>query len=337
MPPFRTNCDRMTKCDLAGTGRWCSLHAWFPNSISLTRLLHGSILACCILLHCSVCISDDGIVDVSPSDLPPLTIRPQIAAILDLEEDEVRDALSEEGEGDFGGAGDDADEMIEQIVQELFRGTVVYPQEKGEWQITSGYSHGSKVRDDGIIPIEVEYGITDRLQLGIEAPVNLFSSVSDNIEGVEHLGIEIYSNFYSNAATGTALGLGYGIGIPTQKAKGDPNSYVHETTFVAYQEIGQTAVNFSGVVEVEDSSVETNVEGELALGVFRELGAFVPMLEWSIEIEEDEIPTVLAPGLFWKSGQGFEVGASLPIGLNDDAPDIGAGLLFIYEFGGLDD
>lgn len=228
----------------------------------------------------------------------------------------------------------DDDPMIYQIVQELFLGVTVYPQEKGEWQFTTGYFQGTEVHHDGFIPLEVEYGITGRFQVGVGVPHNLFSSEEDYVEGVEYVGVELYYNFYNNPQSQTALGLGYEFGIPVRTLEDEPRTYLHEPFFIAYQQFGATAVNFSAGLEIANSSEETGIASEMALGVFREFGAFVPMIELGVEIDEQGVPLVLSTGLFWKPRKGCEIGASLPIGLNDDAPDIGAAVLLILELGG---
>jgi hypothetical protein len=57
-----------------------------------------------------------------------------------------------------------------QPLQELIRTEVVYPQEKGELQLTL-LSTADKVRNDGSVlafPLEVEFGLTDAWQVGLE-------------------------------------------------------------------------------------------------------------------------------------------------------------------------
>jgi hypothetical protein len=67
--------------------------------------------------------------------------------------------------------------------------------------------------------------------------------------------------------------------------------------------------------------------------VFRPVGKFVPILEVDLEIAPDEVPVRLAPGLYWHPFDKFlDLAISCPIGLNNDAPDIGLFLLAIMEF-----
>ncbi len=254
-----------------------------------------------------------------------------------FDDEEPSEDLEDNADDDDDNDLDDGDDMIEQKVQELFLGTIVYPQERHELQITAGYFQGVEVREDGTHPFEIEYGITDRFQLGVEAPFNQFSDEEDRLEGVEHVSLEAYYNFYNNPRSRTAFGLGYEYGIPVREPDDEPRVHLHEPFFVAYQEFGETAVNFSAGLEIEDSTEETEVEGELALGIFREVGRFVPMLELGLELQEESNPLVLAPGLFWKPRDGCEIGASLPIGLTPSAPDVGVFFLVIFEFGGDDD
>lgn len=73
------------------------------------------------------------------------------------------------------------DEMIPQIVSELFLGTMVYPQEKGELQITTGYFPVNEILNDGPFPCKVEYGITDRFQVCMELPLEVHSPKDQDV------------------------------------------------------------------------------------------------------------------------------------------------------------
>ena len=67
-----------------------------------------------------------------------------------------------------------AQEPDTQPVQELFFTELVYPQEKGEWQLTLGARIDRARREQSsLVPFTVEYGITDRWQ--IEAGWNGYS------------------------------------------------------------------------------------------------------------------------------------------------------------------
>lgn len=232
---------------------------------------------------------------------------------------------------------DDHDEMIYQIVQELFLGTIVYAQEKNEWQFNAGYFQGNEFPSDAHVPLEIEYGITDRFQIGMEFPLEVASPVDDFQSGVSAVEWGVYYNPVNDPVHRWAVGIGYDVAVATSLDDEGNRLWVHEPYLVGYQEIGEVALNLSGRLEIATTGDETEIGGELALGMFREFGNWVPMLELANQWEEGQTQLVMAPGLFWKPRRSIQLGASLPIGLNDEAPALGAFALLVLEYGGRDD
>jgi hypothetical protein len=232
---------------------------------------------------------------------------------------------------------DDEDEEgnnFEPYLEEVFLGFVIYPQEQGEVQLTWGYFDHVETNHDALFLFEVEYGITDRFQIGVEVPVDFMPE--DSFDGVQNIGLELYWNFYSNPQTGRGYGIGFEIGFPTDAPAGESRAYIYEPFVVAYQDFQTFAVNISGAVEVEnplEPGEPSETSGELAAAVFGPVGRFTPMLEVGVEIEADETPVRLAPGLYWSPcDKPVDFAVALPIGLNRDAPDFGVFLLAIIEF-----
>ncbi|MEW4455508.1 hypothetical protein AB1L30_22755 [Bremerella sp. JC817] len=232
---------------------------------------------------------------------------------------------------------DDRDDMIPQIVQEVFLGTSIYPQEKGELQFDSGYFQGNEWLNDAQVPFEIEYGITDRFQVSFECPLDVASPEDEFERGVNAIEMGVYYNFYNNPHIRRAFGVGYDIEVATELDDEGNRLWVHSPYVVGYQEFGPVALNVTGRLEVGNTQEETEVAGNVAFSAFTEMGNWVPMLELGLQWEEEKKPIVLAPGLFWKPSRGMQLGASLPIGLNDDAPHIGVFALMVLEFGGNDD
>lgn len=229
---------------------------------------------------------------------------------------------------------DEDSDQFEPYLEEIFLGFVIYPQEQGEVQLTWGYFDHVETDHDSLFLFEVEYGITDRLQIGVALPADFMPE--ESFDGVRHVGVELYWNFYSNPNTGRGYGVGFELGLPTDAPTGDSRTYVYEPFAVAYQDFQSFAVNISGALEVEDAldpSEPTETSGELAAAVFGPVGNFTPMLELGVEIEADETPIRLAPGLYWSPcDKPVDFAIAFPIGLNRDAPDLGIFLLAIIEF-----
>jgi hypothetical protein len=231
---------------------------------------------------------------------------------------------------------DEKDEdQITPIIQELFLGTIVYPQEKGEVQLTLGYFDGVEAVGNSETFLEIEYGITDRFKFTFDIAAE---SIEGDVrfEGVRNLGLQVYYNFYNDRRTCRAYGVGFEFGLPVDSAAGESRTYAYKPFFVGYQEYREFAVNLSAAFEFKDPSAAnetTATAGEVSLGIFRCSEYVVPMLELQVEIAEEGTPARLAPGFYFKSFvEPVDVAVSFPIGLNNDAPDFGVYFLAIVEF-----
>ncbi len=234
-------------------------------------------------------------------------------------------------------AEEEGENLIRPMFEELFLGTIVYAQEEGALQVTSGFFWNQRREDYHRVPLILEYGITERFQIEAELPIDFERGGPGNAEGLGNVELGAYYNFYNNPCQGRAFGVGFELGLPSATNGVGKDALIYEPFFVAYQEFQPFAVNFSAGLEIEDPTVtgeETEVAGELAIAAFRRVGQFVPILELGMEIETEETDMRLAPGIYWKPPRhkGVEIGVSLPIGLTKSAPDIGAFLQINLEF-----
>ena len=228
---------------------------------------------------------------------------------------------------------------VERIVEELFLGLVVYPQERGEFQFSTGFRSAHKKTDDFRLETFIEYGITDRLQIAAEFPVDFLRAEPEKIQGLGNVELETYYNFYNNPRCGRAYGVGFVLGLPTATPEVGERAMIYESFFVAYQEFKPFYFNFFAGIDVEDSLIaeeESQVGGDIALAVFRKYDQFVLDLELGIKIEEGETPVRLAPALYWhpRDWKDTEFAVSLPIGLTGETPNLGVLLMITKEFGG---
>ena len=224
---------------------------------------------------------------------------------------------------------------VEEILEELFLGEVVFPQERGELQFTPGFFWSHKREDDLAIPVLLEYGITDRLQIMCELPVEL----ADEAAGLGNVELGGYCNFFSDANAGRAYGAGVGLALPTATTDVGEEAVIFEPFFIAYQEVGRVSVNVFTKLEIEapiSGEEDTQIGGEIGLALFGQLGRFVPLLELGVEIEEDETAVRIAPAIVWQPRrlENAEFGVSLPVGVTEQTPDLGVFVLMTWEFGG---
>jgi len=235
------------------------------------------------------------------------------------------------------------EEKVPELVQELFLGEIVYPQDAGEFQLTTGSLWAYKGRHDHQIPLLFEYGITDHFQVELVLPFNFHHTGAAHGQGLGNVELGVAWNFYNNPQSGWAATVGYELGLPEATPDAGEDAYSHEPFFVVYREFESMAVNFSAILEVEDPrerGEETEVAGEFGLALIKpaQCYPFTCLLELGVEVEEDETNARLAPGMHWQPcGANWEFGVSLPIGLTDNVPEIGAFALLTFEFGGDDD
>ncbi len=236
-----------------------------------------------------------------------------------------------------------AEDKVDELVQEVFLGQTVYPQDAGEVQITAASFWAYKGRHDHQIPLEFEYGITDYLQVQLELPFNFHHTSDDRAQGLGNVAVGVGWNVLNCPESGWAASIGYEIGLPEATTGAGENAFIHEPFFVAYREFDCLAINFSATLEVEDPrerGEETTVASELAVAMIKPSSRydFTYLLEFGVEVEEDATEAKLAPGMYWQPHWAiWEFGVSLPIGLTEDTPDIGVFALFTLEFGGDDD
>jgi hypothetical protein len=228
--------------------------------------------------------------------------------------------------------------QVEEVFQELFLGEIVYPQERGEIQFTTGFLLARERPENSRLPVVLEYGITDRLQIAAEFPVDFIGSENAKAEGMGNVELEVYYNFFSDRCSGWAAGLGFGAGLPSATSEVGENAFIYEPFLVLYRDLGRSQVNFSGGLEIEDlreGDETAGVSGDVATAWFMKRKSLVYLLECGVEIEQDATPVRLAPGIYWQPPtRNMEIGISLPIGLGGDAPEVGVLVLATWEFGG---
>jgi hypothetical protein len=229
------------------------------------------------------------------------------------------------------GAGKSA--RLEPLFQQLFLGELVYPQDQGGIQFTTGFLTAAETKHESQLSVVVEYGITDRFQVAIEVPSD-FERLQGT-GGVGNIELEGFWNFYSDAQAGWAAGVGFGLGLPSASSEVGDRAMLYQPFVAACRQFDTLGFNASAGLEVKDfldSGQEPELRGAFALAAFRSFERFVPLLELSVELEEWETPVRLAPGVLWRpAGPSAEVGLSFPIGLHD-APDVALFLMATIEF-----
>jgi hypothetical protein len=238
------------------------------------------------------------------------------------------------GNADDEHDGSGGDQQVTAYIEELFLGKIVYPQEAGEMQLTGGYFQEGKGPHDSSFLLEVEYGITDQLQIGSEVTSQF--ARGETFQDLQQCSIEVYYNFHSDRRTGRASGLGFEFGLPVDSTAEGPRACVYEPFLVSYQDFDAFALNMSAALEIADPVARgeaTEFAGDVTFAIFRRVDRIATIVEANVEVDSEESPVRLAPGLYWRPFDvALDVAVSLPIGLNEDAPVLGLFLLAVFEF-----
>jgi hypothetical protein len=218
-------------------------------------------------------------------------------------------------------------DAVEDVIEQLFLGETVYPQERFELQASTGIEWKRAGRHvDFAIPVELEFGVTDRFQLAVEAPVLFVRRDAGVIAGVGSVEASAFYNVISRRSLGLSFSAGLGIGSPASARELGSSSFAIRPVIVGYKELGPVHLNVSteAAIALPSSTEAAEVGVEVALGVFVALGSLIPTLELAGEFE-DESELSLAPGLLWHPCCELELGLAVPIGLTKGSA--GAGLL----------
>lgn len=238
----------------------------------------------------------------------------------------------------------------EQPLQELFQTETVYPQEKGETQLTF-VSKFSRNREHRLfeMPLGIEYGLTDKWQVGLEWAVTSRLTTDDTKTrgpgdlrvGTKYSWMNIrHSNFHAAA--------GFELGLPTGNVeKGIGEGEVEYEPYVIVAKdfpklsqlqifsqlgvaIGQTVKTPDG--EEDEESISKTIEWNNGFFVSYRRARFTTEVNWSKSGTENSV--YLTPGTVWKLPRNVEFGFGVPVGLTRDADRFRAIVKLIYEFGG---
>ncbi|WP_437307278.1 hypothetical protein [Sorangium sp. So ce388] len=226
------------------------------------------------------------------------------------------------------------------VIEELFLGELAFPQEALELQIASSPAwrrDGRLVRFS--IPMQLELGITDRLQIGGELPLELVRNdrgVAAGL-GVVHAGA-LYS-FLDDRALGLTFSAGIEAGLPAGSRELGASGHALEPFVSLHKTLGSVHLCLSASAEVTlpmARSDTTEIGPGVALAAVLPVGDLAPTVELAAELD-DAASLLFAPGVRWHPARGLELGAALSLGLGDEAPDLGLLLLVTREIQLADD
>lgn len=245
----------------------------------------------------------------------------------------------------------------EQPVQEVFQTELVYPQEKGEVQITFGttFSRNSASRMFRS-PISLEYGLTNRWQVELEWNASTYKRELDENEtsrGTGDLRFGTKYSFMNIANSPYHAAFGFEVGLPTASIhKGLTEGFIEYEPYVAvardFKKLNRAQIfaqlgfgfmqRFKSVEHDDDEEVEAGAH-ELSVNV----GAFVPFrkVRFTAEVNwqnnrwnnnGDENDLYVTPGFIYQPAHHWEVGFGVPVGTTKSADNFRAIFKLVREF-----
>lgn len=234
-----------------------------------------------------------------------------------------------EGDTDAG----DRDGESHALVEELILGESPYPQEAGELQVTLSVEHLSTEEENTTdLVAELELGITDWLQVGVEVPYRWIDGKEgeEDEDGLRDVGVSVLCVLLNDDAL--ILSGAVEVNFPS----GDEDKELGEGK-IEVEPMLLGAARFDGIELYGGVGGEITDEDEVftySAGLVAALGPVVGLLEVSGEsgAEGGGDEAVIAPGLAVEVMDDVELLIGVPIGLNDDSPDWGATFRVTAEF-----
>jgi hypothetical protein len=236
----------------------------------------------------------------------------------------------------------------DQPLQEVFQTELVYPQEKGAFQLTSSFTLNPASRELSN-DLTIEYGLTRSWQVDLQwqsfarrkTDDGLISRGSGDLRlGAKYSFMRMHgSNFHS--AIGFELGLpaaGASKGISESKIEYEPYVVVARDFpgWSRLQLFSQLGLTFShSVVRSTDDQNNPNkktIEWNGGMFVPYHRARFTSEISWSKDPTESTL--YLTPGLVWKLPHEVEVGVGTPVGISRGAERFKLMVHLVYEFGG---
>jgi hypothetical protein len=243
---------------------------------------------------------------------------------------------------------------VKRPIEELFKTDLVYPQEKGEWELElSSVYQNNRAADTFTVPIAIEYGLSDRWQVEAEwdSFINNHPHDGSTANGIGDLELGTQYSFLNVGGSQFHVAPRFTLGIPTGDvnrglsegymeyspavvlARDFPN--LHRTEF--FTELG---INF---VQRVKSPAEADDEDPAAHELDFGAGFFTPFPHGALSLEFNCVnntwnhhgsvnEVTITPGGILKLPGGFEVGLALPVGLNRQSDRYDVMLHIIREF-----
>ncbi|MCY1021766.1 hypothetical protein [Pyxidicoccus sp. MSG2] len=229
----------------------------------------------------------------------------------------------------------DGQEGVEGPIDELFLGDEAPLNSRHELEAGSGLDWEE---DDGEatfeVPLHVEYGLRDWLQLEAEAELSPEGGASTLEEGRVGASLALVND--------GRRGLAVSTGAEVLATRDSPDESMRPGLapfLLAYKDVGPVGLNASAELDLLPASGgrDGTVQPDLSVGVVFGDGALRPMVEAAWRKEQGTNTGIVSPGLYVHPLESVEVGVSVPWRLQRGGESrLGVSALLTWSGGGSD-
>jgi hypothetical protein len=226
-----------------------------------------------------------------------------------------------------------ARDVLPVYIEEFFLSEAVRSEEHGELQLTLDgmASRGKGSAADGrSADLDIEYGITRRLQFGMEMPYGIQSTATSELPvSWSTLNASLLYQFIRGNHP-FALSGAMEVNLPLSSR----GSVSYEPDVLIAKGFGKLQIHTSFIPELsdDDTSLAYNVA---ALRPFAH--HLIPTLEFNGRRNSAVNSFYLTPGIYKHLPHRLEMGAAIPAGLNRFSSPVGVVFKMTWEIGGDDD
>jgi hypothetical protein len=220
-------------------------------------------------------------------------------------------------------------QVMPEYVQEFFMSEAVRCQEKGEVQLT--LVTNSLETGGPVAAIQTEYGLTDRLQLSVEAPYGMKLNVQRARDpsqwGPIDVGI-LYAFIRKDHPFAMSAGMIIEVPVTSNENLG------YEPVFLVAKTFRQLQVHASVLSEIEE--MQPSFEYNLA-SVYPVKPHWFPTFEVNGRRRDSKNTVYITPGMYRDYRKRIEIGIGLAFGVAGPAAATGVIAKVNWEFGGRDE
>jgi hypothetical protein len=212
-----------------------------------------------------------------------------------------------------------------EYIQGFFLSEAVRSQDRGEVQLT--FAADSRQRVGTNVSMQIEYGLTDRLQIGLDIPYGF--TAEQNAETPVRWSSTSVGLLYQIIRSDRpfALSAGMMLQIPV-RAEGKPT---YQPTILLAKTFRKFQIHASFLSEVEQwrPSLEYNLAS-----VYPIRRCWFPTFEFNERRQNARNALYLTPGLYRHFRHSLEVGIGIPLGIRGVAGSLGVVAKTNWEVGG---